>query len=98
MRVAIEKNKIFTKKIKSNVFLCVLEILYNICGNKKGSKWVSKETLKKLKNEKKILRYLFNKDKTVNKRKKKFLTTGENFKQTILTVLELFFEKCTETG
>ena len=86
---------IFEKKLDKNIFLCVLEILYNVCRKSgKCRKWLSKSSLKGLKDEKLMLRYLLNKDKKIGKRKKKFLKSNSDFKILVNTILKDFFENC----
>ena len=95
LKTALEQKKIFKPDLKTSTFLCILEILYNICGKKnRCRKCFSKENLSSLKKEKTALRYLFNKQKGIKKRKKKFVTFNSDFQQMIQNVLEQFFTNC----
>ena len=52
LKKVFEEDKIFEKKLKTSAFLCLLEILFNICRkDKKQRKWFPKEMKKKLKND-----------------------------------------------
>ena len=88
VRKSLEKDEIFSKKLKIPAFLCILEILFNVCDSGKQSrKWLSKATIKELKVWKKLLRFLFDNKRTIKKRKKKFLRISKFDKVGIRTVL-----------
>ena len=95
LKYVLKKKKLFQDNLSNSVFRCILEILYNICNRgKREEKLIPKSVMKQLKREKKILRYLFNKQKSIEKRKQKFLESDLEFKKLIKEVLETFFEQC----
>ena len=106
MKYCIEKNlrklqstmrrkKLFESNLKDSVFLCVLEILYNISNRGKGEKkLMPRQVMRKIKSKKQLLRYCFSKDKTVKKRKKRFLREGSDFQELIEEILSEFFKRC----
>lgn len=90
-----EEDKIFEKKLKTTAFLCLLEILFNICRkDKKQRKWFPKEMIKRLKKEKTVLRFLFDKKKSEAKRKKALFKSEPEFQNLVKQILTHFFENC----
>ena len=95
LKSVMKKKRLFDEKLKNSVFLCTLEILYNICNRgKKEKKIMPKSIVKKLKKNKETLRFLFNKGNQLEERKKRFLGEEVKFKKLIVKVIRLFFDNC----
>ena len=94
----VEEKQLFGKKLKKKTFLCFVEILGNVCS--KGSSCYScfpKTLLKKLKKQKVEIRKLLDRQKSVGKRKRRFIKSGEKFRDLIYSVLNYFFNHCVES-
>ena len=92
----LKKKEIFTNSLKTTVFLVILEILWNIWIERDCQKCFSTKILKKLRKEKTIVKYFFNKAKSIDKRKRRFLTSGNSFKKLMKNILKEFFKNCVE--
>ena len=98
LKSSIEKKQIFSKGLKSSTLLVICEILWNLAknSNKACKKCFSKKTFKGLKKNKVIVKSLFDKKKTVEKRKKYFINGNKQFKSFITRLLTEFFNNCLE--
>jgi len=91
-----EKEIFFEESLKTTTFLTILEIIWNIWTERDCQQCFSKKNLKKLKKEKEIIEYFYNRQKSVSKRKQKFLKCKNSFKKLITKLLKEFFKNCVE--
>ena len=97
LKSVMKKKALFSNSLSKSVFLTVLEILWNVSlGKKPCVRRFSKDTIKKVKTQKTLIRFLLNKDKSLKKRKKKFLNGTKKFKKAITAILDEFYEHCIE--
>ena len=97
LKNVLEDKLLFSESLTKHVFLTVLEILWNVSlGKKPCVRRFSKDTIKKVKTQKTLIRFLLNKDKSLKKRKKKFLNGTKKFKKAITAILDEFYEHCIE--
>ena len=97
LKNVLEEKSLFSESLTKNVFLTVLEILWNIgLGKKPCIKRFTKNSIEKLKPHRKLIRYMLDKDKSLKKRMKKFLDGSKSFKKAIKRALGQFFEHCIE--
>ena len=98
LKKAVDDGKLFSSDLKKCVFKTLLEILWNISlGKKECLKCFSKNTLKKLKAHRGILRRILDKSESLKKRRKIFLESGKEFRRVIENfVLTEFFTNCLE--
>ena len=74
LKIIIDTKQLFKAKLKSKMFLCVLEILYNVfCHQKQCRQEFPKKILKKIKTNEVFLRELLNHENSVKSRKTKFI-------------------------
>ena len=66
-------DKLFSKKLKTSVFECVVEIVKNASKRRMAVKCFSSKTRKKMKKNKELLTFLINSEISLKKRKRKFL-------------------------
>ena len=94
----VKRRKLFSKKLKLDMFLCIVEIMKNICS--KGTKCqecFTKPILKQIKKKKGFVRELLNEKISERKRKKVFVRANQDCQNLINTVLDHFFENCVES-
>ena len=92
---AFEKNSKFSRKLKSRLFLVILEILKN------SSKDIfhdcfSDETIKLMKKHTKLLKRIFFGSRTNKERKQKFLKSKSKFQKAVMHVIKDFLTNCVE--
>ena len=94
----LKNGTIFNDSLKLSNFLVILEIVWNAVNNKKKrcKKCFSSKTLKKLKNHRKILKYIFSKKKSLEERKLKFLKSKKSFKSLVKRLLKEFMLNALE--
>ena len=92
---ACVSDSLFSDELPTNVFKCFLEILKN-CEKKTFYTCFSKDTRRRLKKFKKLVKYLLS-GRNVEKRKKAFLTSGKKFQKIVNNyLLPDFFENCLD--
>ena len=94
----VKSGLVFDAQLKVSNLLMILEILWNVLKNKdkKCKKCFSGKTLKRIKKHKKFLKFLFNKKKSLDERKAKFINADEKFKGMVARVLNEFLSNCVE--
>ena len=99
LKDVLKHGNLFDKShFKQQQFLAVLEILWNVAKNKdkRCKKCFSKKTYKDVKRHRRILKYLFSKKKTLDKRKIKFLDSNDQFKSFVKRAVKEFFKNATK--
>ena len=97
LKKAYIKKKLFGKKLKIETFYLIIEIILNICSkNGELRKCFSRNVLKKLKRNKKIIRYLVDEEKDIEKRKKKFMKLSPSQRKNFRHALKEFFTTCID--
>ena len=87
-------DKIFERKLRNSVFLTILEILWNVATNKIDDSILSSKVLNAVEKNRKLLRYFFDKKRSIKKRKSKFLLSEKKFKKFTKLLLKDFFNNC----
>lgn len=77
INVCVDDN-LFSKKLKTSVFECVVEIVKNASKRQMAAKCFSPKTRKKMKKSKELLTFLKNNEISLKKRKRKFLKLGKH--------------------
>ena len=97
LKKAYSKKKIFSKKLKLETFYLIIEILMNVCSkNSELRKCFSKNVLKRLKKNKRIIRFLVNEANDIEKRRKKFIKLSSQRKKVFRLSLKEFLSKCID--
>ena len=92
LKLAYKNKTLFDKDLKTETFLLILEILKNLSLKKTFQK--SLPSGKKVKKYKKVLKTLLNSEKSIEKRKKKFVKAKKHFKSWLRSVIKQFFKHC----
>ena len=93
-----KKGLIFDDSLKLSTFLIILEILWNAVKNKKKKcrKCFSKKTFLGIKKNKKVLKTLFSKRKSLDERKLLFIHGSKAFKKFVKRLLKEFMKNALE--
>ena len=87
---------LFTKDLKTKVFVCIIEIVKN-CMKKKLKHCFSSKSLGHIKKNRNLLKYLKNKRISLKKRKKRFLQCTKKEKKLFYNhILYDFINNCLE--
>ena len=94
----LKNGLIFDESLKLSTFLIILEILWNAAKNKKKKcrKCFPKKTFVGIKKNKKILKSLFSKKKSLDERKLLFTHSSKSFKKFVKRVLKDFTKNALE--
>ena len=95
---ALKNDLIFDASLKTSTLLLILEILWNLCKNKDKAlrKNVSAKTRQGVRKHKSLIKYLFDKNKSIQKRKRKFLKSKNSFKKFVKRLVVEFTRNCTD--
>ena len=96
LKLAYKNKAIFNVELKTETFLLILEILKNLKLEKKFLKHFPSHIKKLLKKKqiKKILKYLFDGSKSMEKKKRKFSKVKKGFKKWLMSVIKHFLKYC----
>ena len=95
LRRAHSKKKIFCKELTDSLFLTILEIIQNIISGKLDC--FPRKLQKQLKEQRTLIRKLFDKKVKLKKRKKKFVDSSKSFQNIMMTkVIPQFWTTCVE--
>ena len=96
LKLAYQKQSLFSKRTDNEVILLILEVLKNALKNRKCADCFSKKVKRALKRQKTFVGYLLKKSVSLKKKRKKIQKASMKQKRAIKKLVKEFFSNCTE--